>query len=294
MLSILIPTYNYDIRKLVNDLHSQANMLCVDFEIVVIEDGSKKYLAENKSVEHLSYVKYSIFTENIGRAAIRNHLADNAVYPYLLFLDCDAEIAGSDFLERYVKLFQKNCVISGGRIYKKIIDKDYSLVEKYGKSREQFNPKNLKIREKYKVFTTPNFLIDKNIFKKVRFDESIKQYGHEDTLFGIELQRQNIDIQMIDNPVYHVGLEDNRTFLKKTELGLQTLLNIYKSGKYPEIQQNSKILSFYLKIKKLHLQKIISFTFKIIKPLLIKNLISNNPSFLLFDFYKLGILTKIS
>lgn len=294
MLSILIPTYNYNIVKLVNDLHAQANTLYVDFEIVVMEDGSKKFLFENKSIENLLFVKYSVLSENIGRAAIRNRLADNAKYSYLLFLDCDTEICKNDFLERYLKFCEQNCVVSGGRIYKNNTSKEFSLIEKYGKMREQFTYQNLKIRKKFTVFTTPNFLIDKNIFKKVRFDESIKQYGHEDTVFGIELQRQNIDIQRIDNPVYHIGLEDNLTFLKKTEIGLQTLLNIYKSGKYPEIQQNARILSFYLKIKKLHLTKIIALKFTIFKPLIIKNLTSKKPSMLLFDFYKLGILTKLT
>jgi hypothetical protein len=294
MLSILIPTYNYDIRKLVNDLHNQAKALCIDFEIVVMEDGSQKYLSENKIVKNLTFVKYYVLSKNIGRSAIRNRLADSAIYSYLLFLDCDVEICKNNFLEYYLKLFHENCVISGGRIYKNNIEKQYSLCAKYGKTHEQFTDKNLKIRKKHTVFTTPNFLIDKNIFKKVRFDETIKQYGHEDTIFGIELQRQNIDIDMINNPVYHIGLDDNFAFLKKTELALQTLLNIYKSGNYMELQQNSKIISFYLKIKKMHLIKIISLNFKIFKPLIIRNLTSKNPSMLLFDFYKLGFLTKLS
>ncbi|MCL1867923.1 MAG: glycosyltransferase [Paludibacter sp.] len=293
MLSILIPTYNYDIRKLVNDLHNQANALGIDFEIVVMEDGSQKYLCENKTVGNLTFVKYHALSENIGRASIRNRLADSAIYSCLLFLDCDVEICRSNFLECYLKLFHENCVISGGRIYENKVEKQYSLIAKYGKTHEQFTDKNLKIRKKYTVLTTPNFLIDKNIFKKVRFDETIKQYGHEDTVFGIELQRQNIDIMMIDNPVCHIGLDDNTAFLKKTELALQTLLNIYKSGNYPELQQISKILSFYLKIKKLHLNKIISLNYKTFKPLITKNLTSKNPSMLLFDFYKLGFLTKL-
>jgi len=293
MLSILIPAYNYNISKLVNDLHRQAISLNADFEIIVMEDGSQKFLTENKNIENLSFVKYFVLEENIGRAAIRNRLADSAIYPYLIFLDCDTEICRNDFLKKYLSFCKKNCVITGGTVYYENTDSKYSLHVKYGKMREQFTAKNLKIRNKYTVLTTPNFLIDKNIFKIVRFDESIKQYGHEDTVFGIELHRQNIEIQMIDNPVYHIGLEENKEFLKKNELALQTLLNIYKSGKYPEIKQNSKILSFYLKIKKLHLTKIISIKFTIFKSLLIRNLTSKNPSMLLFDFYKLGFLTKL-
>ena len=44
MLSILIPTYNYNITRLVVDLHQQALDTYVDFEIIVIEDGSTLFV----------------------------------------------------------------------------------------------------------------------------------------------------------------------------------------------------------------------------------------------------------
>ena len=41
MLSILIPTYNYDITHLVYELHKQASEAEIDFEIICLDDGSK-------------------------------------------------------------------------------------------------------------------------------------------------------------------------------------------------------------------------------------------------------------
>ncbi|MBP7612167.1 MAG: glycosyltransferase, partial [Paludibacter sp.] len=50
MISILIPTYNYNITHLVTDLHQQAMETYVDFEIIVVEDGSTLSIEENKTV----------------------------------------------------------------------------------------------------------------------------------------------------------------------------------------------------------------------------------------------------
>ena len=49
MISILIPTYNHNITRLVTDLHQQALETYVDFEIIVVEDGSTLFIEENKT-----------------------------------------------------------------------------------------------------------------------------------------------------------------------------------------------------------------------------------------------------
>ena len=48
MLSILIPTYNFNITKLVGELHYQAMENYVDFEIIVMEDGYGYFLDEKE------------------------------------------------------------------------------------------------------------------------------------------------------------------------------------------------------------------------------------------------------
>ena len=65
MLSILIPTYNYDITKLVTDLHQQATDLEIVFEIIVMEDGSEKYITENQKINALSGCRSIILNKNI-------------------------------------------------------------------------------------------------------------------------------------------------------------------------------------------------------------------------------------
>ncbi len=291
MLSILIPVYNYNIVKLVTELHKQATETLMNFEIIVLEDGSTRFLEENKVIKKLDNCIYEINNINLGRSAIRNRLADKAKYEHLLFLDCDAEVYSLHFISKYEAFCREECVVLGGRMYdEKDYTKEKSLILTYGLKRERYDvPK--KNDSRHKMFMTPNFLISKSIFNKIRFDENIKGYGHEDSVFGIQLQRLGIDFLLIDNPVIHKGLEDNITYIKKNELALEKLFNLYISGLYPELGEKSKVLKMYLNLNKLHLNAVIRFKFKLLKPTLIKNITGLKPNLILFDLYKLGYLT---
>jgi cellulose synthase/poly-beta-1,6-N-acetylglucosamine synthase-like glycosyltransferase len=289
MLSVLIPVYNFNVTSLVDDLHRQLSALAIDFEIIATEDGSTQFLNENQSVENLQFVQYNVLDKNIGRAAIRNLLAECAKYDYLLFLDCDIEICNDNFIGKYLKFCQKDSVVLGGRtIYRENREKNCSLMYKYSQKKEQFNDKILKIRQKYSVFTSPNFLIYRNIFKHVQFDEAIKEYGHEDTIFGLMLNNAGYKFTYIDNPVINNGLEDNQKYIQKTETALNTLFKIYKSNKYPQLKAISKIISLFVFCEKIRINKVISKLFLLFKKLIVGNLTSEKPSLFLFDCYKLG------
>ena len=72
-------------------------------------------------------------------------------------------------------------------------------------------------------FSTFNFLIQKELFSEIRFNELLRNYGHEDTLFGFELRKKGITITHIDNPLYHVGIDTNKVYLEKTREGVENL-----------------------------------------------------------------------
>ena len=94
MLSILIPTYNYDCTRLVGDLHRQAERLGVAYEIIVADDASPipTYKERNRAINALAHCRLIELEENVGRARIRNRLADEAQHEWLLFMDADAEV----------------------------------------------------------------------------------------------------------------------------------------------------------------------------------------------------------
>jgi glycosyltransferase involved in cell wall biosynthesis len=291
MYSILIPTYNYRVSELVNELYRQAKELLLDFEIIILEDGSELYVEENSALQCIDNLRYLQFHTNIGRSAARNRLAVEARFPYLIFMDCDAAVHHDDFLRRYANFFRdENVVVVGGTAYDSAKnDQLYSLRLKYGRKREA-NLLYLNRKDGYNNFATFNFLISKNIFQKIGFDESIKGYGHEDTLFGHALRISGYVFFRIDNSLLHQGLEDNVLFLRKTRESTENLFRLYQSGNYPFLSDESHLLKMYIKLKKKNLCNLIAYMGILLNPFLQWQLRSKYPSLVLYDFYKLTVL----
>ena len=295
MLSILIPAYNYNITRLVTDLHQQAKDTYVDFEIIVMEDGSTLYVEENKSINDFKFCSHIVLKDNIGRSAIRNKLADEARYDHLLFMDCDAEVCSPHYVEKYMSFCKEECVVIGGTAYNENEnDPRYSLRLAYGRQREARSALERSNEHTYHNFATFNFLISKSLFQKVRFDESIRGYGHEDTLFGHQLHEYGIRFLQIDNPLIHKGLDDNETFLSKTEEGTRNLYLLYKTERYPYLIDESKLLNAFVTIYKTGLTRIFAFAFRLLKPYLHSKLCKSSPSLRLYDIYKLLFLCETS
>ena len=85
MLSILIPIYNHDVRKLVVALAEQCQKCRIRYQILCFDDGSKeRYKKINRQLETIYGVSYLEFEHNMGRARIRNKLGFNAMYDQLL------------------------------------------------------------------------------------------------------------------------------------------------------------------------------------------------------------------
>jgi glycosyltransferase involved in cell wall biosynthesis len=295
MLSILIPTYNYNITRLVTDLHQQAVNTDVDFEIIVIEDGSTLYVKENNAINELDFCRHIVLNENIGRSAVRNKLAEEAKYNHLLFIDCDAEVFSIHFIEKYVAFCNKECVVIGGTIYDpKENDPSYSLRLAYGRQREARTALVRNNENTYHNFATFNFLISKSLFQKIRFDECIRGYGHEDTLFGHQLHELGCRFIHIENPLIHKGLDDNETFIRKTEEGTRNLYLLYRTENYPFLVDESKLLKSFVRIYKSGLTSVFSFAFRILKPYLYAKLFNPSPSLRLYDIYKLLFMCETS
>jgi glycosyltransferase involved in cell wall biosynthesis len=287
MLSILIPVYNYNVLPLASELVKQCNSCGIIFEIIFLDDASQKFVIENERINLFKNASYFILEKNIGRSAIRNLLAQKAVYENLLFLDADTFPANADFLSVYIsQISNTEKIVYGGILYEKSQPPKKQLLRWiYGKEREALSVSE-RINNPYLSFLTLNFLLKKSIFSKVRFNENIPNLRHEDTLFSFELKQNQIEVLHIDNPVFHLGLEDSKTFLQKSEeavLGLKNLINSNLIS--PDYV---KLAHYFQLIKKYRLVSLIAFGFRIFKPLFKKQLLSAKPSLFLFDIYRLG------
>ena len=292
MLSICIPVYNYDVGSLVRDLHFQAVNAGYPFEIIIMDDASDERFREINQVIDLKDVRYIQLNENIGRAKIRNRLAGEANFSNLLFMDCDSAVSSPAYIDNYTHFFDSMVVCCGGRIYedKKPEDSTY-LRWKYGVNRECASASERK-KNPNAGFQTNNFLIHKSIFERVKFNENLTGYGHEDTLFGLELLKQGITIQHIDNPLIHLGLENASDFLEKTENGVKNLyqVELLLRENYPEYVNHSNLMRAKLFLQKYHLSGFVSKLFGMMRRPMKNNLLSKNPSLMIFDFYRLGLL----
>jgi glycosyltransferase involved in cell wall biosynthesis len=297
MLSVLIPVYNFDVRDLVISLDKQAKKCNVPFEIIVIDDASSEaYKQLNRKVLSLSSINYIEEVENLGRSKIRNKLADIARYDNLLYLDCDSQIENDDFINKYIEHLNENNVVYGGRKYTFVepSDKRYRLHWFYGVRREQVSVEVRK-NEPNKSFMTNNFMISREAINKVRFNEKIRGYGHEDTLFGYDLLKCDITITHINNPVVHIGLEQSEEFLRKTREGIKNLKRIMKiNGNEKKLVKDITLLAYYKRFRKLGLDGLVRYLYSKFEHRLRKNLLSTNPNLFLFDLYKLGYLCSLN
>ena len=289
MLSILIPIYNEDVRQLVADLCAQARGL-TEFEVLCFDDGSATGVkAINRSVTSIPEVRYEELPVNQGRSRIRNLLADSAKGSYLLFMDCDSKVVHTDFLKNYVARLHPDQLLYGGRCYaaEPPSDQRHLLHWRYGTSREQQTAAQ-RAEQPYHSFMTNNFLLPAPLFQSIRFDESLTQYGHEDTLFGMVLKERRVQMVHINNPLQHLGLEPAEVFLDKTRKAIENLHQLMTSGK----EIDTRLLRVYRSLKRFGLRGLFVAFFNAMEPILVQQLMSRRPSLWLFDLYKLGLLAR--
>lgn len=225
MLSVLIPTYNYNAFILVNTIHQQLVLAQIAFEIICFDDGSKSELiAENEKINSLENARFKVLEYNIGRSAIRNLLAKEATHKWLLFLDADVLPTNNQFIKNYIACFNTTkTVFCGGLLYQHKKENLDLLRYKFGKKHEEIS---IEIRKENpnKYFFTSNFLIEKEVFKTVIFEEMLKKYGREDLLFSLKLIKSDYKIEHLENEVYHLGIDENKVFVAKTKKAMENLV----------------------------------------------------------------------
>lgn len=294
MISILIPTYNYNVFSLVDNLHKQCESANFDYEILVLDDAStnKEITEENLKINSFANCRFEVLPRNIGRSKIRNLLAERAKYTWLLFMDADTFPSSSNFITNYLAAFNEDAsVIYGGIKYPKNASENLSLRHKYGTDRESLLLTE-RLKNPYRSFITMAFAIKKEVFEIIKFNEKLAGYGYEDSVFASELHKKNIQLLHINNAVLHLNLETTEDFIQKSELALQNLMRFYKQGVING--ETVKILNAYLKLKKLGLLFAARWFFSLSEKQVVKNLNSSNPSLFLFDLYRLGYLSSLN
>ncbi len=291
MLSILIPIYNFDVRPFIRELHRQASVSGKPFEILCYDDGSEETCRNiNREIGQLAQVTYREMKENTGRSAIRNRLAEDARYEYLLFLDCDSYPEREDMIGVYLSRLSPGALLYGGRSYSPQAPADSEQYFRwfYG-SRREVAPVQQRQKKPWHSFQTNNFVIPREVFLSVKLDETLKGYGHEDTLLGMELKKRKIPVLHLDNPLRHLGLENTQEFLEKTLQGIGNLASLIRRGVDPEM---IRLARAYRMLRGLGLCPLYLRWFRAHEEKLLASVHSTAPSLRNFDLYKLGLLAS--
>lgn len=292
MLSILIPTYNYNASPLVDSLLQQGKLLDRDFEIICCDDCStdEAILAENATIASKAYCTYFRNSKNEGRTKTRTLLAEKAQYDWLLFLDADVLPVAEDFLLTYSKALHPDTeVLLGGCLYAaEHEDPETALRWKFGVHRESQDA-TVRNKNPYSHILSGNILLRKNVFQNVVFPTT-KFYGM-DIYFAYQLYLQKVNVFHLNNPVYHLGLEPNTDFFQKSLDAVRTRKEVLYG--LPNIEQVNPMLKHYKTLCSYGLRPIVSFGFTVVSGFLKKRILRANPNLFYFDLYRLGYLCTL-
>ena len=292
MLSILIPTNNYNVYPLVEELHKQCIELGIVFEILCQDDASKSALnINNEKINSLSNCNFISLEKNVAHRQNRNLLAKRAKYEYLLFLDGDSIVINSHYIKNYINNLKEYDVIYGGRLHPENYPSNQQILRwKYGKFIEDKLAKD-RLKKPYKCLLFNNTIIKKECFNKVKFDTEITLYGHDDTQLSYQLSLIPSKIHHIDNQIKHGDIDSNEVYINKTKNSIKSLLVLYASKKIDYRYVSLLKLYVFLKTTKLHLIALLFY--KIFKNTMTKNLVSNNPSLIVFNLFRISYMCSL-
>ena len=217
----------------------------------------------------------------------RLKLASLARYDNLLFIDADSIITQPDYITVYMNELAKGYfLITGGRTYSpEPPECTYRLHWKYGTQRESF------ITGK-PAFLSNNFLVKKEIFRKLDHSVRLESYGHEDSWWGMQFEKAGIQFHGINNPVMHGCLERSEDFLAKSEQALDNLFILARHEDPKLLCRHIRIYRAYHKLKAARMAGLFLAFESLDHGRIRKNLLSCNPNLKYFDWYRLALLIK--
>lgn len=297
MFSLLIPTYNFDCTQLVTNLAQQCAALKerdsnFDFEIIVGDDGStdERTKEVNRRINHLPGCTFWESPHNLGRSRLRNALIEQSRFPYLLLMDADAAVCTPDFVARYWEMRQAADVVNGSlRNLDSPCPRGCELRYCYEQAAERQRTQADHFRDNpFLHFTAFNVLINRQRLGALRFDPRCREYGYEDALLGLVMKEQGLTLVHIDNPLIHTGLDTSREFLMKTEAAMRTLTRLTGT-----MQEANGVARLYDRLAKWRLAGVLRGVFRLVRPLLRRNLLGRRPNLFLFQLYKLGYYASL-
>ena len=248
LISVIVPVYKVE-EYLDKCVESIVNQTYKNLEIILVDDGSPDNCPQmcDEWAKKDARIKV-IHKENGGVCSARNIGLDTANGEWISFVDADDYVEIEYLKEMYycAAQYTSDYVCCGyNRVYKNKSEK----INSTGEINIIYNPKEyimklLNVQNGYGFVHMK--LINKNIIKKIRFDENL-DVG-EDALFNIQLCKQLNKVVICNKALYNYRLNTNSVVKKydknyvekytKSMIEMNNYLNI-QYGDDLEISTNS-------------------------------------------------------
>jgi glycosyltransferase involved in cell wall biosynthesis len=217
-LSVVIPTYRYDVSTLMDVLARCTQSPLVEF--IVYDDGTRDHemLARMQAAAGGARAAIRIVSHpmNRGPAAARNAAAEHARAMWILFLDADMSPDNMAFLEAYLdaeeKLEEPSLVVGGQSLRFASKEKAFALHRWAYKADCVSADERRQAPEQH--VTSSNVMVHRDVLKAIPFDEGFAGWGWESDDWAQKVQA-HFPVMHIDNAATHLGLETDKALMAK-------------------------------------------------------------------------------
>ena len=202
-LSIIIPVYNTNIDIFNRCIKSIENIDNLNYEILVVNDGSERSYSEEyrKVVKSNSVIKY-YEKENAGVSSARNYGIEMATGKYIMFVDADDICISTEILKKYISykmdvvIFNKVYINEKNRVTANV--KELECEEGKVEASDIF--KDYILRGRFRTVWAN--LICRSFLEKnnIKFDTNLIQ--GEDANFNLEILLHNPEILYVNSYIY--------------------------------------------------------------------------------------------
>ena len=226
-----MPTYN-DEKHIASAIQSVVNQSYTDWELLIMDDGSKDNTNQIVNSYNLPNIKYIRSQKNNGPGFSRNALLNSFNSDYACWLDSDDMMSSNRIEKNLFNIKDKDILYSQ---FVKMNDLD-----KYSKQPniinvDLYSKDNFQSLKNNTACATGFF---KKTLKKIKFKEDIT-LGSEDVLWIWELLQNDYKIGYINEPLYFYRQHDNRIGVQKRRPEFMDLKK-YEDGKVAEYIENIK------------------------------------------------------
>lgn len=295
-LSVLIPVYNETCVGQVKRLLELCQRIAdsgrpFSFEIIVSDDCSTDRLATkpNDAIAHLPYCRYIVQSNNGGSASNRNRLARESRYEWLLYIDCDVDLASDQFILNYLDAGDADVIVGGLMVGGDANQLSSNLRYLYESNCQEAHSAQRRRQRPFQSFRSCNFMVRREVMLGCPFDERFQKSGYEDVLLGKQLRAGQYTISHIDNPVTMTRFEQNPDYINKVEYSLQTLYRFRT-----DLRGYSRLLTT---AEGIHLRVVrwtLAMLFRMLAPMVRRQLCGKHPRLCLFQPYRLGYYLNYS